>query len=146
MLTKRKQCLAQRALRHEGSNEGKEFGMRKHGRSGDDSSMGGGGGCSNNHAPRATAAGNDELGGSERDGDGGDGGDVVRGGHGGVGTRLGGLGAADERGRISFHRSSVPASLSLRFPHPISGLRGPSVPFSKKLAGPDRGWSLKKKS
>ena len=98
MLTKRKQCLAQRALRHEGSNEGKEFGMRKHGRSGDDSSMGGGGGCSNNHAPRATAAGNDELGGSERDGDGGDGGDVVRGGHGGVGTRLGGLGAADERG------------------------------------------------
>ena len=44
--------------------------------------------------PSATAVANDELGGSERDDDGGDGGDVVRDGHGGVDMRVGGLRAA----------------------------------------------------
>ena len=59
----------------------------EHGRSCNDSSMGGGGGTQP-RAPSATATVNEELGGSERDGDGGGRGGGLAGGHGGVGMRV----------------------------------------------------------
>ena len=62
----------------------------EHGRSCNDSSMGGGGGTQP-RAPSATATVNEELGGSERDGDGGSRGGGLVGGHGGVGMRVGGV-------------------------------------------------------
>ena len=49
--------------------------------------MGGGGGTQP-RAPSATATVNEELGGSERDGDGGGRGGGLAGGHGGVGMRV----------------------------------------------------------
>ena len=60
----------------------------EHGRSCDDSSMGGDGGTQP-RAPSATAVVNEELGGGERDGDGGGGGGRLGEGHGGVGMRAG---------------------------------------------------------
>ena len=76
--------------KYESSSEGKGLGKNEHGRSCDDSSMGGGGGTQP-RAPSATAVVDEELGGSERDGDGGGGGDGLVDGHGGRGTRAGGL-------------------------------------------------------
>ena len=67
--------------------------------------MGGGGGTQP-RAPSATAVVDEELGGSERDGDGGGGGDGLVDGHGGRGTRAGGLRArmlpSIEVGRLLF--------------------------------------------
>ena len=70
--------------KYEGSSQGNGSVKSDHGRSCNDSSMGGGG-STQPRAPSATAAVNEELGGSERDGEGGDGGGALREGHRGNG-------------------------------------------------------------
>ena len=88
MLTKIKWKWHSEPAKYEGSSEGKGLGKSEHGCRYDDSSMGGDGGT-HPRAPSATAAINEELGGSERDGDDGGGGDALGDDHGGGGMLAG---------------------------------------------------------